>query len=331
MKKTILTTNKKNSISVILNLIQHLTLRFKNNLEKTFANFLQLALITLFIILQSCSGDKNKSDAYGNFEAVEVTVSSEVQGKMLSLNAEEGSNIDSGITVGYIDTTNTWLKLKQIEAQKSAIQAKVSNVVSQINVQNQQNANLNSEKKRIEKLLKDKAVPEKQLDDINNAIALIDKQIELIKTQNQAVFSELDGMDYQIKQIQDQIKRSYITNPINGTVLEKYVEQSEMVVPGRAIYKIANLDEIILRAYVSEKQLANANINSAVSVFFDNGKGELKEVIGTITWVSSQSEFTPKIIQTRDERQNLVYAIKVKVKNDGSIKIGMPGEMKFKN
>jgi len=254
-----------------------------------------------------------------------------VQGKMLSLKVEEGTKIDSGITVGFIDTANTWLKLKQLQAQKSAIQSKVQNVISQINVQEQQKTNLNSEKKRIEKLLKDKAVPEKQLDDINNAIALIDKQIELIKTQNQAVFSELDGMDYQIKQIQDQIRRSYLINPIKGTVLEKYVEQSEMVVPGKAIYKIANLDEIILRAYVSEKQLANAKINQTASVFFDDGKGELKEVNGTISWISSQSEFTPKIIQTRDERQNLVYAIKIKVKNDGSIKIGMPGEMKFGN
>ena len=294
-------------------------------------NTITLSTILLLSILFSCSGDKNKSDAYGNFEAIEITVSSEVQGKMLSLKVEEGTKIDSGITVGFIDTANTWLKLKQLQAQKSAIQSKVQNVISQINVQEQQKTNLNSEKKRIEKLLKDKAVPEKQLDDINNAIALIDKQIELIKTQNQAVFSELDGMDYQMKQIQDQIRRSYLINPIKGTVLEKYVEQSEMVVPGKAIYKITNLDEIILRAYVSEKQLANAKINQTASVFFDDGKGELKEVNGTISWISSQSEFTPKIIQTRDERQNLVYAIKIKVKNDGSIKIGMPGEMKFGN
>ncbi|OFX38704.1 MAG: hypothetical protein A2X08_13095 [Bacteroidetes bacterium GWA2_32_17] len=294
-------------------------------------NTITLTTIILLSILFSCSGDDKKSDAYGNFEAIEVTVSSEVQGKMLSLKVEEGTNIDSGICIGFIDTTNTWLKLKQLQAQKSTIQSKVQNVISQINVQEQQKANLNYEKKRIEKLLKDKAVPEKQLDDINNAIALIDKQIELIKTLNQAVFSELDGMDYQIKQVQDQIRRSYLINPINGTVLEKYVEQSEMVVPGKAIYKIANLDEIILRAYVSEKQLANAILNKTASVFFDDGKGELKEVNGTISWISSQSEFTPKIIQTRDERQNLVYAIKVKVKNDGSIKIGMPGEMKFGN
>lgn len=331
MKNIILKTHQKNIPSIMLNLIQHLIFRFRNKFGMTTANFLKLALITSLIILQSCSGDDKKSDAYGNFEAIEVTVSSEVQGKILYLKVEEGTNIDSGITVGFIDTANTWLKLKQIEAQKSAVQAKVSNIVSQINVQNQQKENLNSEKIRIEKLLKDKAVPEKQLDDISNAIALIDKQIELIKTQNQAVFSELDGMDYQIKQIQDQIKRSYLINPIKGTVLEKYVEPSEMVIPGKAIYKIANLDEIILRAYISEKQLANAKINQTAKVFYDDGSGELKEVSGTISWISSQSEFTPKIIQTRDERQNLVYAIKIKVKNDGSIKIGMPGEVKFRN
>ncbi|PIP55204.1 MAG: HlyD family secretion protein [Bacteroidetes bacterium CG23_combo_of_CG06-09_8_20_14_all_32_9] len=294
-------------------------------------SILTLTSFIFFSILISCSSDNKLSDAFGNFEAIEITVSSEVQGKILSLNIEEGTNLDSGIKVGFIDTVNLWLKLKQVESQKSAVQAKVSNVISQINVQNQQKTNFNSEKKRIEKLLKDKAVPEKQLDDINNAISLIDKQIELIKTQNQSVFSELDGMDYQIKQVKDQIKKSYIINPIKGTVLEKYMEQSEMVVPGKAIYKIANLDEIILRAYISEKQLANVKVNQKATVLFDDGKGGLKEVSGNVFWISSQSEFTPKIIQTRYERQSLVYAIKIKVKNNGTIKIGMPGELQLRN
>ncbi len=293
--------------------------------------FFPIISTLLFSLLFSCSNNNKLSDAYGNFEAIEVTVSSEVQGKMLSLNIEEGNALDSGINVGFIDTLSSWLKLKQIEAQKSAVKTKVSNVISQINVQEQQKSNLLSDKKRIEKLLKDKAAPEKQLDDINNAIALIDKQIELIKTQNQEVFSELEEMDYQIKQMQDMIHKSYIINPVKGTVLEKYTENSEMVVPGKAIYKIANLDEIILRAYISEKQLANVKLNEKTTVLYDDGKGGLKDVQGIVTWISSQSEFTPKIIQTRDERQNLVYAIKIKVKNDGSIKIGMPGEMQFSN
>ncbi len=288
-----------------------------------------LVLISLAAVIQSCSDSDKVSDAYGNFEAVEVTVASESQGKVIEMKIDEGMNIDSGKIAAQIDTISLWLKYKQMEAQRSAISAKVSNILSQVAVQEEQKKNLLSEKKRIEKLLKDKAVPEKQLDDINNAISLIDKQIEAIKTQNQAVFSELDGMDYQMKQIRDQINRCYIINPVSGTILEKYIEQAEMVVPGRSLYKIANLNEIILRAYIDEKQLPGIKIGQQTKVLIDDGKGGLKELPGVITWISAQAEFTPKIIQTRDERQNLVYAVKIKVKNDGSIKIGMPGEVKF--
>ena len=288
-----------------------------------------LVYLLITVLFQSCSSSGELSDAYGNFEAVEVTVSSESQGKVTAMMLEEGSTIDSGLLVLQTDTVTLWLKYKQVESQRKAISAKVSNILSQANVQEQQKKNLLSEKKRIEKLLKDKAVPEKQIDDINNAIAVIDKQIEMIKTQNQAVFSELDGMDFQLKQIRDQINRCYVMNPIKGTVLEKYIEQAEMVVPGRALYKIANLDELVLRAYVDEKQLGSIKIGQQTKVIIDDGKGGLKEMAGAVTWISSQAEFTPKIIQTREERQNLVYAIKIKVKNDGSIKIGMPGEAIF--
>jgi HlyD family secretion protein len=286
-------------------------------------------LIFLTSLIQSCSDNDKISDAYGNFEAIEVTVSSEVQGKLLFLGVDEGQVIDSGKITGIIDTVSLWLKLKQVDAQKSAVSAKVSNVLSQIAIQEEQKKNLLSEKKRIENLLKDKAVPEKQLDDINNNINVINKQIESIKTQNQAIFSELDGMDFQMKQIQDQIHRSYIVNPIKGTVLEKYLETSEMTTPGRSVYKIANIEEIILRAYIDEKQMGKLKIGQNVKTIIDDGNGNLKEIPGTVSWISSQAEFTPKIIQTREERQNLVYAIKVRVKNDGSIKIGMPGEVKF--
>jgi len=287
-----------------------------------------LVVVSLSVLI-SCSDENIDSDAYGNFESVETTISSEVQGKIIKNNIEEGGVLDSGSVVAVVDTSANWLKLKQIEAQKKSVESKVQNIVSQINIQTQQKENLLFEKKRIEKLLKDNAVPTKQLDDINNSISIIDKQIELIKTQNQTVFSELESYEYQIKQVQLQIKNSYIVNPVKGTVLEKYVENAELVVPGKAIYKIANLDNIILRVFISVKQLSKAKINNKVMVYFDNGNGGLTKLEGIITWISSQSEFTPKIIQTRDERQNLVYAAKVKVKNDGSIKIGMPGEIKF--
>lgn len=281
------------------------------------------------LLLNSCNSSDSVSDAYGNFEAVEITVSSELQGKVIEMKIEEGMNLDSGKIAAQIDTVAFWLKYKQMEAQRSAISSKVSNIISQVAVQEEQKKNLLSEKKRIEKLLKDKAVPEKQLDDINNTIAVIDKQIEAIKTQNQAIFSELDGMDFQMKQVRDQIDRCYIKNPIKGTVLEKYTEQSEMVIPGRSLYKIANLDEIILRAYIDEQQLSGIKIGQHTKVLIDNGKEGLKEMPGVVIWISAQAEFTPKIIQTREERQNLVYAVKIKVKNDGCIKIGMPGEVKF--
>lgn len=292
-------------------------------------NTTSFLFILMTSILLSCSSSDKVSDAYGNFEAIEVTVSSEAQGKVQLLNIEEGMVIDSGKLVGQIDTVALWLKIKQLEAQKSAISAKVSNVTSQIAIQEEQKKNLLSEKSRIEKLLKDKAVPEKQLDDINYSIGVINKQIESIRTQNQAIFSELDGMDFQIKQIRDQLNRCYIINPLHGTVLEKYIEQAEMVVPGRAIYKIANLDEMILRAYLDEMQLSSLKIGQQVNALIDDGKGGIKTLPGIVTWISSQAEFTPKIIQTRDERQNLVYAIKIKIKNDGSVKIGMPGEVKI--
>lgn len=287
------------------------------------------ATALIMLISVSCSDDSGFHTAYGNYEAVEITVSSEVAGKLLSLNIEEGQVIDSGYVTAIIDTVPLWLKLKQAEAQKSAVSSKITNILSQIAVHEESKKNLEAEKKRIINLLKDKAIPEKQLDEINYNLNVLEKQIEAIRVQNKGVFSELEAMDFQIQQIQDQINRSYTRNPLKGTVIEKYLEPSEIAVPGRAIYKIADLDEIILRVYVDEKQLTLLKLGNEVTSLADNSAGGLKEYQGVVTWVSPYAEFTPKIIQTREERQNLVYAVKVRVKNDGSIKIGMPGEVKF--
>jgi HlyD family secretion protein len=281
------------------------------------------------VVLSACSSKNGKSDAYGNFETVEVLVSSEIQGKLLQFTVEEGKAYKAGDVVGMIDTIQLALKRDQLAAQRNASATKISNIMSQIAVQEEQKGTLLVDKARTEKLMRDKAVPTKQLDDINGKIKVIDSQIASIKTQNSAVTSEIDAYDKQIAQINDQLNRCRIVNPINGTVLNKYIEPSEIAVPGKALYKIADLDQMILRVYVSGSQLSSIKIGQKVSVLIDQNSGDFKTLEGIVSWISPEAEFTPKIIQTREERVNLVYAVKVTVKNDGSLKIGMPGEIKL--
>ncbi len=287
-------------------------------------------LIIAIALLASCSGKNKKSDAYGNFEADEVIISSEVGGKLLLFTIEEGSVIDSGKLIGIVDTTDLQLKKEQLMAQRGAISTKSPNIAAQIEVQQQQKNNLLIDKARIEKLLKDGAATKKQLDDINGSINLVDKQIASIATQNSSVGDEILGIDKQIAQINQTIKKSYLVNSIKGTVLDKYMMQDELVAPGKSLYKIADLSYIFLKAYVSESQLAAVKLGQKVEVLIDKGEKEMGKYEGIVTWVSSTAEFTPKIIQTKEERVNLVYAVKIKVKNDGAMKIGMPGEVNFK-
>lgn len=288
-----------------------------------------IILAVTLVIVSSCSSKNGKSDAYGNFETVEVLVSSEIQGKLLQFSVEEGKTYKAGDILGIIDTIQLALKRDQLMAQRNASATKISNILSQIDVQEEQKGTLLVDKARTEKLMRDKAVPTKQLDDINGKIKVIDSQIASIKTQNSAVTSEIDAYDKQIAQITDQLSRCKIINPINGTVLNKYIEPSEIAVPGKALYKIADMDQMILRVYVSGSQLPSIKINQKISVLIDQNNGDLKTMEGFISWISPEAEFTPKIIQTKEERVNLVYAVKVTVKNDGSLKIGMPGEIKL--
>lgn len=290
----------------------------------------KLVIISAIIFLASCSGKNNKSDAYGNFEVDEVIISSEVSGRLISFNLEEGIVIDSGKLIGIVDTTDLQLKKEQLIAQKNVISAKSGNIASQIEVQQQQKRNLLIEKARIEKLLKDEAATKKQLDDINGSISLVDKQILSIQTQNSSVVNEILGLEKQIAQIEQSIKKSHLVNPVKGTVLDKYMQHNELVTPGKSLYKIADLSTIYLRVYVSESQLSGVTLGQKVEVLIDKGKEEMAKYEGTVTWISSTAEFTPKIIQTKEERVNLVYAVKVKVKNDGALKIGMPGEVNFR-
>jgi len=288
-----------------------------------------LFLLIALVWLSSCSNRNNLSDAYGNFEAVQVTVSSESAGKIHYLNVEEGSQPDSGIVVALVDTTDLYLKKLQLQSQKKAISVKRNNVESQIAVQQQQKTNLTVEKNRVTKLIADKAATPKQLDDINGSLDLIDKQVESIQTQNAGITEDMEVIDRQIAQVNESIHKCYIRNPVKGTVLSKYAETGEIAVPGRALYKIADLSVMELKVYVSGAQLPGIKQGQQVEVLIDADKKTNRKLSGVVSWISPKAEFTPKIIQTKEERVNLVYGIKVRVSNDGSLKIAMPAEVNF--
>jgi HlyD family secretion protein len=289
----------------------------------------KLILIAFPIVMAACSGGNNKSDAYGNFEATEVLVGAEAQGKLLNLKIEEGQQVAKDEIVGTIDTVALYLKKLQLIAQKEASTARLAQVQAQVAVQEEQKKTNTREQARIGKLVDANAAPTKQLDDVNGQLDILNSQIVSTRTQNQAIAGEIKAFQYQIAQIDDQLAKSVIHNPIKGTVLEKYIEQGEIAAQGKTLYKIANLSALKLRVYISGDQLPNIKIGQKVTIFIDKTKDENQKLEGTISWISQQAEFTPKIIQTKDERVNLVYAIKVDVANDGSLKIGMPGEVKF--
>ncbi len=278
--------------------------------------------MTLF----SCAEQNDRADGYGNFEATETTISAESNGKLMAFNVEEGQQLTQGSFIGYIDTIPLALKREQLGVSKELIASKSRGVLSQINVLNAQLAAAEVNKVRIENLIRENAGTQKQLDDINGEMAVIRQQIKSIEIQNAPVMTELKSIDVQIKQINDQIAKSKIINPINGTVLAKYAEPNEITAFGKPLYKIANLSVLELRVYVSETQLSSIKIGQEVEVKIDTNE-DMEAFTGTVTWIASEAEFTPKIIQTKEERVALVYAVKVNVKNDGRLKIGMPAEM----
>ncbi len=298
--------------------------------------------------LLSCQGNKDKFDAAGTFEADEVIVSSELNGKILNLQVEEGSQLTKDSVIGYIDALNLSLQKEQVEASIHSLQEKTMDVGPQVKllqdqlaVQESQLNNLLHEQQRVENLLKSDAATGKQLDDINAAIDVAKKQMNVtrqqievqqnnVATQNRSVLSEKTPLAKRQDQLQDQIHRAGIVNPITGTVITKYAMQGEITTAGKALYKIADLSTITLRAYITGTQLSQIKLNQTVNVLVDDGPDKYQHHTGTITWISDKAEFTPKTIQTKDERADLVYAIKIKVKNDGSMKIGMYGEVSFK-
>ena len=298
----------------------------QENLFSMKASYIFAALL----LLAACNPNKERSDAYGNFEAIETTISAEANGKLLAFKIEEGQTIDAGVPVGLIDTVDTELRLLQLNAQVRAVGSKTGNLNAQIAVIDKQTENLLTDKNRIEGMLKDKAATQKQMDDINGAVDVAGKQKEALTVQFKSVKDEAAVVHRQIDQLKEAISRCHIINPVKGTVLAKYVEANEMVTMGKALYKIANISTLDLKVYVSGSQLSDVKIGKDVKVLIDRANGTIKKLTGKVSWISDQSEFTPKIIQTRDERVNLVYAVKIKVNNDGGLKIGMPAEVNFK-
>jgi len=303
--------------------------------------------LLIAVVFSACNNGKEKFDASGTFEADEVIVSSELNGKILALNAEEGAVLSKDSIVGTIDAVNISLQKEQVEANIQALKEKTSDVTPQVklledqlSVQQTQFENMQHEKSRIENLLKQDAATGKQLDDINYQADALQKQMKVtqqqinvqksnVATQNRSILSEGRPLTKNIALLEEQLSKSRIVNPANGTVLTKYAEPGEITSAGKALYKIADLSVITLRAYISGTQLSQIKLGQTVKILVDDGKDKNKELPGKVTWVSDKAEFTPKTIQTKDERANLVYAIKIKVKNDGFLKIGMYGEVKF--
>ena len=281
------------------------------------------------ILLQSCNNLNDIADAYGNFEVQEVLVSAEVHGSVAVLMVEEGQFLEQDEPVGYVDTSGLTLQKNVLIAQQRAIRSRSENVIAETQVLEEKQSALLKEKKRVENLLQDGAATTKQLDDLVQNIRITEKQIEAVKSQMINIRAEMNVIDTQIDQVNDQLRKAKITAPMSGTVLEKYVEQSEMVTMGKPLFKMADLDTLILRVYVSGSQLSGIRIGQKVFVYVDQDADEMLEFEGIVSWISAQAEFTPKIIQTKEERVKLVYAVKILVRNDGTLKIGMPGEVRF--
>jgi HlyD family secretion protein len=285
--------------------------------------------VFVFLVLMNvvaCTKSNDKADSYGNFEATEVTISAEANGKIEFLNLEEGATLAPNTLIGLIDTTQLYLSKQQLIASKSTIASKSQNVLSQTAVLKEQLKTTLIDQKRIQNMFAENAATKRQVDEINGKVNVLNEQIKSVKTQDAPINNEVKSIDVQIEKINDQIKKCNIINPFQGTVLAKYTEANEITSFGKPLYKIADITEMTLRVYISEKQLNQIKVGQKVTVKID-AQEDMKSYPGTISWIASSAEFTPKIIQTKEERANLVYAVKVKVKNDGSLKIGMPAEM----
>lgn len=293
----------------------------------------KIVFITIAVFTISCSDNKNEFDATGTFEAVETIIPAEASGIIKDLKVEEGNTLEEGQVVGYIDTIPLSLKRDQLLAQIKATQSKKPDINSQLDVYREELRQAKIDQQRMQNLVKADAATRKQLDDATTKVAVIQKQITALQKQlnisTTGIDDETQTLKVQISQLNDQLSKSKISNKVNGTVLTKYAETGEMATIGKPLYKIADLSTIILRVYITGDQLPTVKLNDPVKVFVDATNKTYKEYSGVVEWISDKAEFTPKTIQTKDERANLVYAVKVRVKNDGYLKIGMYGEIKL--
>ena len=283
--------------------------------------------------LAACGTSEKEYDATGTFEATETTVSAEQGGRLLTFDVKEGDPVETGREVGLIDTTDTWLKILQLQATKAVYQSQKPDIKKQIAALRQQLAKAPAEQRRYQELVSDGAAPSKMLDDAKSQVQVLqrqlDAQVSALSTNTQALNRQMNATEAQISQLREQLKKCRIVAPQSGSVLEKYVERGEFVAIGKPLFKMADMEEMYLRAYVTSAQLQDIKVGQQVKVFADYGGGQKKTYPGTVSWISGRSEFTPKTILTDDERADLVYAMKIRVKNDGYIKIGMYGEVKF--
>lgn len=290
-------------------------------------------MLVLALAITSCGKGNKAYDASGVFESTEVTVSAEGNGRIMSLDLQEGDRLEAGAVVGCIDTVQLYLSKIQLEASRRAVGSGRLNISRQIAALESQIAKQRQELDRFTKLEQAGASNRKQVEDIQAQLDILERQLaaqkESLQNTNSNVSGQADALEAQVMQLEDKIRKCVITSPVSGTILAKYSEAGELAVQGRALFKVADLDNIRLRAYITADQLTGLKLGQSVKVFADQGTSGRKEYAGTLVWISDKAEFTPKTIQTRDERANLVYAVKIAVKNDGLIKLGMYGEVKF--
>ena len=292
-----------------------------------------LTLAGTALMMAACGGNEKAQDATGTFEATETTVFAEQSGTLLTFGINEGDEVAQGAEVGLIDTTQTWLKIQQTEATKAVYQSQKPDTERQIAAIRQQLAKARQEQQRYKELVADGAAPSKMLDDATSQVKVLQKQLDAqissLSTSARVLDKQTAAAEVQVASLRDMLRKCHITAPTQGTVLEKYVERGEFVATGKPLFKIADTQAMYLRAYVTSAQLQNVKLGQQVKVFADYGDQQKKEYVGTVAWISSRSEFTPKAILTDDERADLVYAVKIAVRNDGYIKIGMYGEVCF--
>ena len=289
---------------------------------------------SLTVLLVACGNKEKEYDATGVFEATEVTVAAEQSGSLMHFDVTEGDEMELGKEVGLIDTTQIWLKIQQARATKGVYQSQKPDMEKQIAATRQQLAKAKQDQQRYKELVADGAAPSKMLDDATSQVQVLQKQLDAqissLSSQLSTLNSQLSTVDVQVSQLHDQLQKCHIVTPIKGTVLEKYAEKGEFMAIGKPLFKMADTENMYIRAYVTSEQLQNIKVGQKAKVYADYGNGQKKEYEGKVSWISSRSEFTPKTILTDDERADLVYALKVAIKNDGYVKIGMYGEVSFK-